>query len=171
MHPSELSTRARPALFFLVSGSAFPETLSGMSKAVQHWLVKQEPTAYAWGQFVTDGKTAWTGVRNFQARNNLRAMRKGDLALYYHSVVGKEVVGIAKVQREAYPDPTATEGDWDCVDLVPVNALALPVCLESIKKNPVLKDIALVRQSRLSVIPLTPVEYAEVVRLGSHAGS
>jgi predicted RNA-binding protein with PUA-like domain len=86
-------------------------------------------------------------------------------------VVGKEVVGVAKVQREAYPDPTATEGDWDCVDLVPVNALAHPVSLESIKKNPVLKDIALVRQSRLSVIPLTPLEYAEVVRLGSQAGS
>jgi predicted RNA-binding protein with PUA-like domain len=171
MHSGELSTRARPAFFFLVSGTAFPETLSGMSKAVQHWMVKQEPTAYAWAQFAADGETAWTGVRNFQARNNLRAMKKGDLALYYHSVVGKEVVGVAKVQREAYPDPTATEGDWDCVDLVPVNALAHPVSLESIKKNPVLKDIALVRQSRLSVIPLTPLEYAEVVRLGSQAGS
>jgi predicted RNA-binding protein with PUA-like domain len=153
--------------FLLVGRAAFPETVSAMSKAVQHWMVKQEPTAYAWSQFVEDRKTAWTGVRNFQARNNLRAMKKGDLALYYHSVVGKEVVGIAKIEREAYPDLTATEGGWDCVDLVPVRALPRPVPLETIKKNPVLKDIPLVRQSRLSVIPLTAAEYEEVVRLGS----
>jgi len=96
----------------------------------QHWMVKQEPTAYAWSAFVADGRASWTGVRNFQARNNLRAMRKGDQVLYYHSVVGKEVVGIAVVAAEAYPDPTAKEGDWVCVDLVPRRPLSKPVTLE-----------------------------------------
>ena len=90
---------------------------------MQHWLVKQEPTAYSWADFVKDGRAAWTGVRNFQARNNLRAMKKGDWVLYYHSVTEKQVVGLARVERAAYPDPTAREGDWSCVDLVPVKAL------------------------------------------------
>ena len=138
-----------------------------MSKSPQYWMVKQEPTAYAWSAFVKDGRTAWTGVRNFQARNNLRAMRKGDRVLYYHSVVGKEVVGIAKVAAPAYRDPTASEGDWECVDLVPVKTLKQPVRLEAIKTNPRLKDLALLRQSRLSVLPLTAEEYQELVRLGS----
>ncbi len=138
-----------------------------MSQAVQHWLVKQEPTAYPWSQFVLDGRTAWTGVRNFQARNNLRAMRSGDLALYYHSVVGKAVVGIAQIDREAYPDPTATEGNWDCVDLIPLKAFATPVTLDVIKAHEQLREIALVRQSRLSVVPLTPAEYNELLRLGA----
>ncbi|MGC4074504.1 MAG: EVE domain-containing protein [Nibricoccus sp.] len=106
-----------------------------MSKSRQYWLVKQEPTSYAWSAFVKDGKAAWTGVRNFQARNNLRAMRKGDRALYYHSVVGKEVMGIAEVAVEAYPDPTAKEGDWSCVDLVPFKPLAKPVPLATIKET------------------------------------
>ena len=132
-------------------------------------MVKSEPAAYAWEAFVKDGRAAWTGVRNFQARNNLRAMRKGDLVLYYHSVTGKEVVGIAKVAQEAYRDPTATEGDWDCVDLVPVKALKHPVPLEAIKASQPLRDLALLRQSRLSVLPLTDAEYGEVVRLGSLA--
>ncbi|MEA3208096.1 MAG: hypothetical protein QOE70_1153 [Chthoniobacter sp.] len=130
-------------------------------------MVKQEPTAYAWETFVKEGRAAWTGVRNFQARNNLRAMRKGDRVLYYHSVVGKEVVGIAKVAATAYRDPTASEGDWECVDLVPVKALKQPVTLEAIKTNPRFKDLALLRQSRLSVLPLTAEEYEELVRLGS----
>ena len=85
-----------------------------------YWLVKQEPEAYSWATFAQEGRTAWTGVRNFQARNNLRQMKKGDLVLFYHSVSEKQVVGLARVAREAYPDPTATEGDWSCVDLVPV---------------------------------------------------
>src|SRR6266511_689280 len=101
-----------------------------MSKPRQHWIVKQEPTAYSWEDLVKDGRTAWTGVRNFQARNHLRAMRKGDPVLFYHSVIGKNVVGIAKVDVEAYADPTATEGEWVCVDLVPVRALPWPVPLE-----------------------------------------
>jgi len=140
-----------------------------MSKAAKYWMVKQEPTAYSWDQFVKDGKTAWTGVRNFQARNNLRAMREGDRVLYYHSVTGKEVVGIAQVVREAYPDPTAEEGDWDCVDLAPVKAISHPVTLEAIKAHPTLKGISLVRQSRLSVLPLDKAAYEEIERLGKKA--
>jgi len=135
-----------------------------MPKAAQYWLVKQEPTAYSWEQFVKDGRTAWTGVRNFQARNNLRAMRKGDLVLYYHSVVGKEVVGIAKVAATAYRDPTAKEEDWDCVDLVPVKTLKRPATLDEIKATPALKEIALLRQSRLSVMPLQAQEFHLIVR-------
>ena len=131
----------------------------------QYWLVKSEPAAYAWETFVKEGRAAWTGVRNFQARNNLRAMRRGDLVLFYHSVTGKEVVGIAKVAAEASRDPTATEGDWVCVDLVPWKALKRPVTLEAIKASIFLKDIALLRQSRLSVIPLEPDQYDEVLRL------
>jgi len=137
-----------------------------MSKRpAQYWLVKTEPTAYSWAAFVADGRTAWTGVRNFTARLNLRAMRKGDQVLFYHSVEGKEIVGLAKVAAEAYPDPTATEGDWSCVDLVPVKALSRPVSLEEIKASKSLKDIKLLRQSRLSVMPVTPEEFAEIERL------
>jgi predicted RNA-binding protein with PUA-like domain len=132
---------------------------------MNHWLVKQEPTSYPWEQFVHDGGTAWTGVRNFQARNHLRAMRPGDRVLYYHSVVGKEVVGLAEVARAAYPDPTATEGDWSCVDLKPVRALERAVTLDQIKAEPALSDIALLRQSRLSVMPLTKTEFETLLRL------
>ena len=131
--------------------------------ATQYWIVKQEPTAYSWADFVTDGRTAWTGVRNFQARNNLKAMRKGDRAFFYHSVVGKEVVGIAQVDKEAYPDPTAPE--WICVDLIPVKPLKKPVTLEEIKAHPALANIGLVKQSRLSVIPLTPEQYKILLKL------
>jgi predicted RNA-binding protein with PUA-like domain len=129
------------------------------------WLVKQEPSAYSWANFVADGKTRWTGVRNYTARNNLRAMRKGDVAFFYHSVVGKEIVGIAKVIREAYPDPTATEGDWSAVDLAPDKALPRPVTLDEIKRNPKLKEMALLRLSRLSVQPVTSAEFEEIVRI------
>jgi predicted RNA-binding protein with PUA-like domain len=130
-------------------------------------MVKQEPTTYAWAQFVKDKGTTWTGVRNFQARNNLRTMKKNDLVLYYHSVVGKEVVGIAKVARTAYPDPTADEEGWDCVDLAPVRVLPVPVSLATMKATPALKNMPLLRQSRLSVIPLTAAEYECIVKLGS----
>src|SRR5262249_26079554 len=119
--------------------------------AKHHWIVKQEPEAYSWSDFVEDGETAWTGVRNFQARNNLRAMKKGDAVLYYHSGGEKQVVGLARVVREAYSDPTATEGDWVCVDLAPVNALTKSVNLTAIKNDKILNRIPLVRQSRLSV--------------------
>ena len=136
-----------------------------MSNSPGHWIVKQEPTAYSWDTFVKDGRTVWTGVRNFQARNNLSAMRLGDLVFYYHSVVGKAVVGIAKVAKQAYPDPTAKEGGWVCVDLVPVKALDRPVTLEEIKATASLANILLVRHSRLSVSPLSAEEFAEIERL------
>jgi len=140
-----------------------------MSRRVQHWLVKQEPTAYSWEQFVQEGRVAWTGVRNFQARNHLRAMREGDLVLFYHSVVGKEVVGIARVAAEANRDPTATEGEWSCVDLVPVRPLLNPVPLALIKQTPELGEIALLRQSRLSVVPIRPEEFRAIEQLGGGA--
>ena len=134
------------------------------SKAgMNYWLVKQEPTTYPWEQFVRDGGTAWTGVRNFQARNNLRSMAPGDRVLYYHSVVGKAVVGVAEVARAAYPDPT--DGDWSCVDLKPMEALRRPVTLEEIKAEPTLAEIALLKQSRLSVMPLKKAEFDAIVRL------
>ncbi|MFZ9964262.1 MAG: EVE domain-containing protein [Terrimicrobiaceae bacterium] len=132
---------------------------------MNYWLVKQEPTSYPWEQFVLDGKTAWTGVRNFQARNHLRAMAPGDRVLYYYSVIGKAVVGMAEVVRSAYPDPTADEGDWSCVDLKPLEALRRPVALEEIKAESSLADIGLLRQSRLSVMPLKKAEFDAIVRL------
>ena len=129
------------------------------------WLVKQEPSSYSWADFVGDGKTTWTGVRNFAARNNLRKMRTGDEVLFYHSGEEKAVVGIAKVTRTAYPDPTAKEGDWSTVDLVASKPLARPVTLREIKANLRLKGIPLVRQSRLSVMPLAEPEFREIVNM------
>ena len=134
--------------------------------ASNYWLVKQEPEAYSWETFVKDKRTAWTGVRNFQARNNLRAMKKGDLVLFYHSVSEKRVVGLARVEKEHYPDPTADEGDWSVVDLVPVKSLKQPVSLEQIKADKVLKNMKLVRQSRLSVTRLTKEEFDRLTELG-----
>lgn len=129
------------------------------------WLVKQEPSDYSWSDFVADGGTSWTGVRNFAARNNLRRMSKGDEVLFYHSGEEKAVVGIARVTRTAYRDPTATEGDWSALDLVPVKPLPRPVTLAQIKANPQLKNIALVRQSRLSVMPLAAKEFETIVKM------
>jgi len=120
-----------------------------------YWMVKQEPEAYSWEQFVKDKGTAWTGVRNFQARNNLRAMKKGDLVFFYHSVSEKQAVGLARVSKEAYPDPTAADGDWSAVDLAPVKPLPRPVTLETIKGAKGLEDLPLLRQSRLSVLPVS----------------
>ncbi len=132
---------------------------------MNYWLVKSEPESYAWSQLVTDGRTAWTGVRNYQARNHLRAMKSGDPVLFYHSVSEKEIVGLAKVVREAYPDPTAEEGDWSCVELAPVSPLVRPVSLETIKGDKILKDMALVKNSRLSVTPLTQPQFTRVLGL------
>jgi predicted RNA-binding protein with PUA-like domain len=131
------------------------------------WLVKQEPSDYSWSDFVADGGTSWTGVRNFSARNSLRRMSKGDQVLFYHSGEGKEVVGIAKVARTAYRDATAKDGDWSAVDLLPVKPLRNAVTLAQIKSKPALKHIALVRQSRLSVMPLGAKEFDLIVRMGS----
>ena len=133
---------------------------------MQHWLVKQEPEKYPWTQFVKDKGTYWDGVRNYQARNNLRAMKKGDLVMYYHSVSEKAVVGVAKVTREAYPDPTAKEGDWSVVDLKPVKAMAEPVTLERIKADTKLAGIALIKQSRLSVMQLRAREFQRILKIG-----
>ena len=132
----------------------------------QHWLVKQEPDSYSWADFVADGKTSWTGVRNYTARNNLRAMKTGDAVFYYHSVTDKAVFGIAEVSRTAYPDATAKEGDWSAVDLIPKKALKTPVTLEEIKANPKLQAMALLRLSRLSVQPVSAEEFGEIVRMG-----
>lgn len=138
------------------------------SKArMNYWLVKQEPTAYSWEEFLKDGKTAWTGVRNFQARNFLRAMSEGDQVLYYHSVTGKCVVGIAQVVRTAYPDPTSLDGDWSCVDLKPLRTLKHPVSLEEIKSEPALAEIGLLRQSRLSVMGLTKAAFEKIVQIST----
>ena len=133
--------------------------------AKNYWLVKSEPEAYSWTAFVKDGRTAWTGVRNFTARLNLRAMKEGDAVFFYHSNVGKEVVGLARVDKEAYADPTATEGDWSCVDLVPVKPLKNPVDLDTIKQDNILKDLPLVRQSRLSVSPLNEAQFKHLLVL------
>lgn len=133
--------------------------------AKTYWLVKSEPESYAWSDLVKDGKTAWTGVRNFQARNNLRAMKKGDLVLFYHSVTEKQIVGIARVEKEFYPDPMAKEGDWSCVDLAPVCPVKTPVRLETIKSDSVLKGISLLRQSRLSVTSLSATEFKRLLEL------
>ena len=129
------------------------------------WLVKQEPSSYSWSDLVAEGETSWTGVRNFTARINLRKMRKADEVLFYHSGEEKAVVGIAKVMRTAYPDPTAKEGDWSTVDLVAVKPLARPVTLREIKGNSRLRGIPLIRQSRLSVMPLAEPEFREIVNM------
>ena len=133
---------------------------------MNYWLVKSEPEAYSWATFVKDKRAAWTGVRNFQARNNLRAMKRGDLVLFYHSVSDKHVIGFARVDKEFYPDATAEEGDWSCVDLVPVKAFAQPVTLEQIKADKVLADLPLVKQSRLSVTPMSEAQFKRVLMLG-----
>ena len=139
---------------------------SGLASTVKNfWLVKQEPSAYSWSDFVAERRTAWTGVRNYTARNNLRKMQPGDEVLFYHSGDDKAVVGIAKVARAAYPDPTAKDGDWSAVDLAPVRALGRPVTLRQIKSNPRLKQIPLIRQSRLSVMPLAAAEFREIVAM------
>src|SRR5437588_12069326 len=130
------------------------------------WLVKQEPSDYSWSDFVADGGTSWTGVRNYAARNYLRRMSKGDEVLFYHSGEEKAVVGSAKVARTAYRDTTAKEGDWSAVDLVPIKPLRRPVTLREIKAKPALKNIALVRQSRLSVMPLSEPAFRSILKLG-----
>ena len=133
--------------------------------ARNYWMVKQEPESYSWDDFVKDGKTAWTGVRNFQARNHLRAMRKGDIVFFYHSVSEKRVVGVAKIVEEHYADPTADEGDWSAVEIAPVKALKTPVTLEAIKADALLREMPLIRQSRLSVLPLTADQAEKLLSL------
>ena len=131
------------------------------------WLVKQEPDSYSWTDFVAEKATHWTGVRNFTARNNLRSMQKGDEVFFYHTGEEKAVIGIARVSRTAYPDRTASEGDWSAVDLVPLKKLPRPVSLQEIKAKPELADMKLVRQSRLSVMPVTPDEFRTIVDMAN----
>ncbi len=128
--------------------------------------MKSEPSKYAWEQFAADGKTGWDGVRNHEARGHLAAMALGDLALFYHSNEGKEVVGVARVLRTAYPDPTADDPRWVAVDLEPVRALARPVSLAELKADPRLQDLELLRRSRLSVVPVSPAQFSRILSLG-----
>lgn len=132
---------------------------------MKYWLVKSEPDSYSWGQFVKDGKTAWTGVRNFAARIHLRGMAKGDVVFFYHSGEGKDIVGLAKVVAPAYADPTAKEGDWSCVDLAPLKPLAKPVTLAALKADKILKEMTFVKQSRLSVSPVDEKQFNRVLAL------
>ena len=135
--------------------------------ALSHWLVKSEPSTYGWDQLVADERTLWTGVRNFTARNHLAAMKKGDLVLYYHTGGEKAVVAVAKVTAEATPDPTAPAGDgWVAPQLAPVKALAAPVSLAAIKAEPSLREIPLVRLSRLSVMPIPKPAFEKILALG-----
>jgi predicted RNA-binding protein with PUA-like domain len=130
-----------------------------------YWLIKSEPDKYPFEQLVKDKKTTWDGVRNFTARNNLRAMKKDDLALFYHSNEGKAVVGVAKVVREHYPDPS-TDGDFSAVDFAPVKALVEPVTLAQMKENPKLATMVVLKQGRLSVSPVTSAEFNAVLAAG-----
>lgn len=134
---------------------------------MRHWLVKSEPGVYAFEQLVKDGRTCWSGIRSNQARLFLNEMRVGDALCFYHSQIGKEVVGIAEVVREGYPDPTAEDPRWVAVDIAATRALPRPVSLGQFRDDPLLKDTYLVRQGRLSVMPLSPEQYARVLTLGS----
>ena len=130
------------------------------------WLVKQEPSKYSWVEFVKDKETYWDGVRNYQARNNLKKMKMGDLVMFYYSVVGKEIIGIAKVSKEFYPDPTIDDPRWVVVNLRPYKAMIVPVTLNAMKTQSELSDIALIKQSRLSVMPLTKKEFKTILKMG-----
>jgi predicted RNA-binding protein with PUA-like domain len=131
-----------------------------------YWLIKSEPYKYPYSQLEADRRTTWEGVRNHEARNHLRGMKLGDFALYYHSNEGKEIVGVARVAREAYPDPTAPNEDWSAVDVEPISMLKAPVSLAAVKASTKLRDMLLVRRSRISVVPVTAAEFREVLRMG-----
>lgn len=130
------------------------------------WLIKSEPDAFSWAEQTAHGVEPWTGVRNYAARNNLRAMRRGDRAFFYHSNVGREIVGVVEVVREAYPDPTADSGDWSCVDVRALGPMPHPVSLAEMKADPALTGLALVRLSRLSVGPVSAEHWRHICRLG-----
>ena len=143
---------------------ASAKTSSTKKGTPRAFVVKSEPFVYSFDQLLADKKTSWDGVRNFEARNTLRAMKKGDTLLYYHSNEGKEIVGIARVAKEAYQDPT-TDGDWSSVEVAPVKKLKKPVTLAELKAHPLLSKMALVTRSRISVTPVTDVELAAVLKL------
>ena len=137
-----------------------------MKNKKSFWIIKQEPSQYNWKQFEKDRETYWDGVRNYQARNNLKKMKIGDNLLFYHSVIGKEIVGIAEVTREAYPDPTTDDERWVVVNLKPIKPFKVPVTLEEIKATKELSEIALIKQARLSVMPITKKEFQVLLKLG-----
>ena len=132
-----------------------------------YWMVKQEPETYSWTDFVNDGRTDWSGVRNYQARNNLREMKNGDRVLFYHSGKDKAVVGLAEVVKNAYKDPTADDPQWVAVDLKPIKPFATPVLLAAIRYDKRLSQLPLIRQSQLSVMPLTKDEFDVIVTMGN----
>jgi predicted RNA-binding protein with PUA-like domain len=136
-----------------------------MARRKGHWLLKSEPSAYGWADLVADGRTEWTGIRNFEARNNLRAMQPGDLVLFYHSVVEKQVVGVAKVTRAARLDATAPKEDWSSVEVAPLKGLAVPVTLEAIKRDARLRTFPLITRGRLSVVPVSPAQFGRLLQL------
>jgi predicted RNA-binding protein with PUA-like domain len=131
-----------------------------------YWLMKSEPTKYSFAQLLRDGQTMWDGVRNFEARNNLRAMKAGDLALFYHSNEGKAIAGVARIKREAYPDPTAEGEDWSVVDVEPVVPFKLQVSLEAIRSEAELAEIALLKKSRISVVPVLKEHFDRILKMG-----
>lgn len=149
---------------------AQPRWGKGVVAMTQYWLVKSEPDAFSWDQQVANRVEPWTGVRNHMAKNNLKAMRLGDLAFFYHSNVGKEIVGVVTVAKEAYPDPTAESGDWVAVDMQAVGPMPHPVTLTAIKADPTLADLALVRQSRLSVMPISKPHWQRLCKMGGWTG-
>ena len=132
---------------------------------MQHWLLKSEPSAYSWDQLVKDGRTNWNGVRNFQAANNLKAMKVGDRAFFYHSNEGLAIVGIAEIVKDAYPDPTDKSGRFVMVDVKPLEPVKTPVTLAQIKAEPKLAEFKLVRQGRLSVVPVAPAEWQLICKM------
>src|SRR4051812_39942293 len=143
----------------------------GTGDSVMHyWLVKSEPDAFSWDQQVANGVEPWTGVRNHMAKNNLKAMKKGDRAFFYHSNIGKEIVGVVEVAREAYPDPTAEAGDWVCVDMKAVGPMPKPVTLVEVKADPEFADLAVVRMSRLSVLPVSKAHWTKLCKMGGFKG-
>lgn len=163
------SSQGKPSSGGVPTGGpgASSQKLAPSDAGPRHWLVKSEPFKYSYADLVRDGKTRWDGVRNFEARNSLRAMKVGDFALYYHSNEGREVVGIARVVGEAYPDPTApADEDWSVVDFAPVKQLKAPVSLDQIREDPTLVDIALLRRSRLSVVPVSGEHFERILAMG-----
>lgn len=140
-----------------------------VGERMAYWLVKSEPSAYSWQQMLKDKRTSWSGVRNFQARNNLQAMKKGEQAFFYHSNEGKEIVGIVEIVKEAYPDPDDASGKFVMVDVKPVRSLKTPVTLAALKADKRFADLALLRASRLSVSPVSPAHWQEICKLGGVA--
>jgi predicted RNA-binding protein with PUA-like domain len=132
---------------------------------MNYWLMKTEPETFGWNDLVKDGKTTWDGVRNYAARNHMQAMKKGDKVFIYHSVIGKEIVGIGKISKEAFQDPSSDDPRWISVEVVPDKPLKKPVTLESVKAEPELQNLMLVRQGRLSVMPVTPEEFNKILEM------